>query len=312
MGAKDGNGVMDISELKGIGQRIRASVLELSHATKAAHVGGGLSCADILAAVFWKAMRLDPARLDDPDRDRFIMSKGHAAHAYYSALHMRGLFPKEVLDTYNREGSILMEHPGRGCAPGVETATGSLGHGLPMGLGMALAVRYLGRKSRIFVLMSDGESEEGSVWEAAMLAGRHKVSNLCVVIDFNKWQATGRSRDIMMLDPLKEKWKAFGWDAHEVDGHDMGALVEALERFPHAEKPFVIVAHTVKGKGVSFMEDDNNWHYRIPTAEEVGKAKRELGVDAGASEKEGREKDERNKVKNANRKDEKTMGAIRK
>src|SRR5262249_41742463 len=185
--------------------------------------------------------------------------------------------PEDVLRTYNAAGGRLAEHPGPGCVPGVEAATGSLGHGLPLGVGMALAARIQGRPYRVFVLLSDGECNEGSVWEAALLAPAQRLERLTAVIDYNKWQATARSNETMSLAPLRAKWEAFGWEAVEVDGHDFDALLGALSKAPTGSgKPVAVVAHTVKGRGVSFMEDDNNWHYRVPNAEEVRKATREL------------------------------------
>jgi transketolase len=232
----------------------------------------------MLVAAYWAALRIDAAHPLDPDRDRFILSKGHAATALYATLAERGFFDPKLLDNYNEDGAALPEHPGLQCVPGVEAATGSLGHGLPIALGMALAARIQKRPSRCLVLMSDGECEEGSVWEAAMFAPAHKLDTVTVMIDYNKWQATGRSDEIMALAPLAEKWRAFGWDACEVDGHDLDALIAALTNKPDGSgRPRAIVCHTVKGKGVSFMEDDNNWHYRIPTADEVRKARVELG-----------------------------------
>ena len=187
-----------------------------------------------------------------------------------------------MLDTYGQDGGVFAEHPPTpDHLAGIEAATGSLGHGLPIGLGMALAGRIQERAYNVYAVLSDGECNEGSVWEAAMLAAAQRASNLCVVIDFNKWQATGRSREIMALDPLADKWRAFGWNVIEVDGHDMAALLNVLQQHPADNgKPTAIIAHTVKGKGVSFMEDDNNWHYRIPTADEVVKSRQELGVPA--------------------------------
>jgi transketolase len=185
-----------------------------------------------------------------------------------------------MLDSYGEDGGVFAEHPPTPeHLPGIEAATGSLGHGLPLGLGFALAGRIQQQDYRVIALLSDGECNEGSVWEAAMLAAAQRVSNLCVIIDFNKWQATGRSEETMALSPLAEKWRAFGWNAIEIDGHDTAAIITALNAAAHENtKPTAIVAHTIKGKGVSFMEDDNNWHYRIPTAEEVVLAGRELGV----------------------------------
>jgi len=266
------------ADLAAIAARIRARVVEMSHAAETPHLGSSLSCVDMLVAAYWDGLRIDPEHPLAPDRDRFILSKGHAATALYATLAERGFFDASLLDTYDTDGGALPEHPGLQCVPGIEAATGSLGHGLPMALGMALAARIQGRPSRCLVLMSDGECEEGSVWEAAMFAPAHKLDAVTVMIDYNKWQATGRSDEIMALAPLAEKWRAFGWDACEVDGHDLDAIRSALgHEADGTGRPRAIVCHTVKGKGVSFMEDDNNWHYRIPTADEVRKARLELG-----------------------------------
>ena len=271
------NPAVNTADLAAISRRIRARLVEMSHVAETPHLGSSLSCVDMLVAAYWGTLRVDPARPLDPNRDRFILSKGHAATALYAVLAERGFFDPKLLDTYNEDGAALPEHPGLQCVPGVEAATGSLGHGLPIALGMALAARIQNRPTRCLVLMSDGECEEGSVWEAAMFAPAQKLDTVTVMIDYNKWQATGRSDEIMALAPLAEKWRAFGWDACEVDGHDLDALLAALRREPDGTgRPRAIVCHTVKGKGVSFMEDDNNWHYRIPTAEEVEKARVEL------------------------------------
>ncbi len=270
----------DLGELELMSRRVRGKVIELSHKAATPHLGSSLSCTDILVAAYWGGvLRIDPKDPHSPDRDRFILSKGHAATTLYTALAYRGFFPTEVLDTYMDPGSCLAEQPSPGCVPGVEVATGSLGHGLSLGVGMALAGRIQGRKYRVFVVVSDGECNEGSVWEAAMLAPAHRLDNVVVVVDYNKWQATGRSNEIMALQPLRQKWEAFGWSASEVDGHDLGALVKALRNVPDGSgKPIAIVAHTVKGKGIPFMEDDNNWHYRSPDAKELQTAKTLLGL----------------------------------
>ncbi len=260
-------------------RQIRGHVVAMSHRTGAPHLGSALSCVEILVAAYWGGLHLDPAHPAAPERDRFILSKGHAAAALYAALAVRGFFPLAWLDTYAEAGSRLPEHPAPYCVPGLEAATGSLGHGLSLGVGMALAARVQRRRYRVLALLSDGECNEGSVWEAAMFAGAQRLDQLAVVIDFNKWQATGRSREVMALDPLADKWAAFGWSACEVDGHDLPALRQALSRFPDGSgRPLAIVAHTVKGRGISFMEDDNNWHYRIPTAAEAARAQQELGL----------------------------------
>jgi transketolase len=269
---------MDLAEMEATARQMRGRIVEMSHRAGTPHLGSALSCVDILVAAYWGALALDPARPDDPERDRFILSKGHAATALYAALALRGFFPEALLDSYAHPGSCLGEHPSPG-VPGIEAATGSLGHGLPLGLGMALAGRLRGQNYRVFVLLSDGECNEGSVWEAALLAPAQGLENVLAVVDYNKWQATGRSNEVTALHPLRAKWEAFGWSAHEVDGHDLGALVELFRNVPDGTgKPVAVIAHTVKGRGVSFMEDDNNWHYRIPSRDELGRARRELGV----------------------------------
>lgn len=268
---------LSIDQLDQTAREIRGMLVEMSHRTGGAHLGSALSCVDIMVALFWQKLSINPAKPDNPLRDRFILSKGHAATALYVTLAKRGYFPLETLADYACHGSCLPEHPSPHCVPGVEAATGSLGHGLSLGLGMALAGRIQKQSYNVYVLMSDGECNEGSVWEAAMFAPAQHIDNVFAVIDFNKWQATGRSREVMALDPLKEKWEAFGWSAYEVDGHDLTALIKTLKGLPDGSgKPTVIIAHTVKGSGISFMEDDNNWHYRIPTAQEVLKARKEL------------------------------------
>jgi transketolase len=270
----------DETALRTIAARLRGRVIEMSHAAQAAHLASALSCCDILAAAYWHALRIDPRHPDDPLRDRFILSKGHAAAALYAALAFRGFFDPAELDTYCRDGGRLAEHPPAHGLPGVEAATGSLGHGLPIGAGMALAARINNQAYRVFAVLSDGECNEGSVWEAAMFAAAQRLGTLCVVVDYNKWQATARSNETLALAPLRDKWTAFGWYAHEVDGHDVADLARRLATIPARGegKPVALIAHTVKGKGVSFMEDDNNWHYRAPTAEEVRKAHQELGL----------------------------------
>jgi len=273
------DGGIDAPALTRRAAELRGKIIGMSHAAQAAHLASSLSCADIVTAAYWHVLRIDAARPKDPLRDRFILSKGHAAAALYAALAMKGFFALQELDTYCQDGGRLAEHPPANLLPGVEAATGSLGHGLPLGCGMALSGRIKGEVFRVFALLSDGENNEGSVWEAAMFAAAQKLDNVCVIVDYNKWQATARSNETLMLAPLADKWTAFGWDAREIDGHDVGAVAEAMQRVPNGSgKPVALIAHTVKGKGVSFMEDDNNWHYRAPTADEVVKARKELGL----------------------------------
>jgi transketolase len=267
------------SELQTRARKIRGAIVEMSHRAETPHLGSSLSCVDILVAAYWGALKNDPASPADPLRDRFILSKGHAVSALYATLASRGFFPEEWLKTFNVPGGRLPEQPSPGCVPGVEFATGSLGHGLPVGSGMALAGKLKNQKYRVVVLMSDGECNEGSVWEGAMFAAARGLDNLAAVVDYNKWQATGRSNEVLQLGPLKDKWAAAGWSAVEVDGHDIGRLTDLFTRVPDGSgRPVAIIANTVKGKGVSFMEDNNDWHYRSPNDADLLNARRELGL----------------------------------
>ncbi|MEM7164852.1 MAG: transketolase [Planctomycetota bacterium] len=267
---------VDLATLEQYSREIRGTVVQMSHASGAPHLGSNLSCIDILVAAYWDAVRIDPSQPSDPGRDRFILSKGHAAAALYATLALRGFFPIEQLRRFNEVGYHLPEQPAPDCVPGVELATGSLGHGLGVAAGIALAAKIQRKDYHTFCLLSDGECNEGSVWEAAMFAPAQHLGQLTAIIDYNGWQATGRSDEVLALAPLTDKWSAFGWDTREVDGHDLAALQDAIRTDDARQTPRAIIAHTVKGKGVSFMEDDNNWHYRIPTADEVAAARREL------------------------------------
>lgn len=270
-------------DLAAVARRIRGHCVTMSHRAQAAHLASALSCVDILVALYWNVLRVDPGRPGDPDRDRCILSKGHASSALYATLAERGYFPVEWLSGYGRNGSDFVEQMSPRLVPGIEAATGSLGHGLPLGAGMALAARLQQRSSRVWVVLSDGECNEGSVWEAAMFAAGRKLDNLGVVVDHNHWQATGRSGDILAIEPLVDKWAAFGFATHCVDGHDVAALTQTMCQPPEdSSRPVAVIAETVKGKGVSFMEDDNNWHYRAPTEDELHAALTELGIaDSG-------------------------------
>jgi len=266
------------SELASIALTMRKRLVTTSSTAKIPHLGSCLSCVELLVLLYWNELSIDPVKPEDPDRDRFLLSKGHGAPILFQVLAERGFFPVERLAEFGQPGSVFHEHPPKpGYIPGVEAATGSLGHGLPMALGMAIAQRIQGINARSYALLSDGECNEGSIWEAAMLASAQKVSHLTAIIDYNKWQATGRSQEVMALEPLATKWKAFGWHAQEIDGHDLNAVITALNSArEEISQPSVIVAHTVKGKGVSFMEDDNNWHYRTPNSNELTAALAEL------------------------------------
>lgn len=265
--------------LRDIARTLRFRTVRMSHLSGTPHLGSCLSCLDLLVYLYWRVLKIDPRNAKDEGRDRFILSKGHAAPVLFQVLAERGFFSVEDLEDYGKDGSIFGEHPpAPKYLPGIEAATGSLGHGLPMGLGMALAARIQGASYRTYVILSDGECNEGSVWEAALMAAAQKISSLTVFVDYNKWQATGRSNEVLGLAPLAAKWAAFGWSVQEIDGHDFAAIEAAASKSDELGRPKVIIANTVKGKGVSFMEDDNNWHYRIPLAEEVRKAATELQI----------------------------------
>ena len=273
--------IMSHLELERLARDLRFRTVRTSHLSGTPHLGSCLSCVDLLVYLYWAVLRISPGSPRDAHRDRFILSKGHAAPVLFQVLAERGFFPVSDLEHYGENGSIFGEHPpAPKYLPGIEAATGSLGHGLPMGVGMALAARILGADYRTFVVLSDGECNEGSVWEAALMAAAQKLESLTVFVDYNKWQATGRSNEVLGLAPLADKWAAFGWFVHEIDGHDFSAIEAAIAARDELKRPKIIVAHTVKGKGVSFMEDDNNWHYRIPTADEVRKAAVELQIPA--------------------------------
>jgi transketolase len=258
-------------------KRIRKHVITMTSRANASHIGSSLSIADILAVLYGRVLRFDPARPDWADRDRFLLSKGHACAAFYAALAESGFFPKEWLETYYLDGTHLAGHATHKGTPGVELSTGSLGHALPVACGMTLAAKRDEKDYRAFVVLSDGECDEGSNWEAALFAGHHRLDNLVVVIDYNKIQSLGRVEEVMDLQPLAEKWRAFNWGVRELDGHDLAELENALSSVPfESGKPSCVVANTVKGKGVSFMEDKLVWHYTAPKGDELANALAEV------------------------------------
>lgn len=262
--------------LRARASRIRRLSLQMVTRAKASHIGSALSIADIVAILYGEALRFDPARPDWADRDRLLLSKGHACVAIYAALADAGVFPVELLEDYGRDDAIFMNHISHK-VPGVEFSTGSLGHGLPFGVGKALAAKRQGHGWRTFVLLGDGEMGEGSNWEAMMFAAHHRLDNLIGIIDYNKLQSLTTVAKTLGLEPLADKIAAFGWSVREIDGHDHGALADALAAAPwDSGMPTMLIAHTIKGKGVSFMENQVAWHYRNPSEDQLAVALREL------------------------------------
>src|SRR5581483_4943016 len=264
-----------VHQLQEAARALRLNIVKTIAAAKMGHVGGDLSVADIVATLFFGVLRLDPAQPLWAGRDRFILSKGHCAAALYSALAMRGLFAVDQLSTFMAPLSKLNGHPNRRKVPGVESNTGPLGHGLPVGVGCAIAARLSGADWRTFVVLGDGELQEGSNWEAAMAAGHRGLGNLTAIVDRNRLQQGARTEETNRLEPLADKWRAFGWEVAEVDGHDVAALFEFLNA-QGTGRPRCLIARTIKGKGVSFMEDRVEWHHKVPSAQQVQDALAEL------------------------------------
>jgi transketolase len=258
---------------------IRQIVLEQSKRAHIGHIGSSLSIADILAAIYGELLSANAP--DDPERDRFVLSKGHAALSLYAALYLRGWIDKTTLDTFHTDGTTLGVHP-EPTLRGVDFATGSLGMGLSMGVGAALAARLQKSTRRVYVLMSDAELNEGSTWEAALFAAHHRLSNLVAVVDLNGQQALGYTRDVMRIDNPVERFRAFGWDAHAVDGHDVDGMI-ACARSLTADAPHMMVARTTFGKGVSYMENQIRWHYMPMSDAEYSQAMREIGAEIGSA-----------------------------
>lgn len=269
-----------ISKLKDKATWVRRQVLEMIASAGKGHIGGALSCADILVALYYGgALRFNWSDKDWDGRDRFILSKGHSVAALYAILADLGYFPLSELDNYQKQGSMLRGHPDRRI-PGIEADTGSLGHGLGIGAGLALSAK-MGKKDFItIVLLGDGECCEGSIWETAMFASHHKLNNLIGIIDRNGLSSTDFIKDCLQIDPLEDKWRAFGWDTMLINGHSLPELISAFSNFRlrEADRPLMIIADTIKGKGISFMEGDPNWHHRVPKADELEIARRELEV----------------------------------
>lgn len=261
-----------------LAQKARISTVRAVHTGRSSHVGSSLSVIDILAVLYGQVANINPANLEDPERDIVVVSKGHAAAGTYSVMTHAGIIPDGWLDGYSQDGTQLGGHVTSSGVPGVELSTGSLGHGLPFGIGIALAARRTGNPRKVFVVMSDGECDEGTTWESALLAHHHGLENLTVAIDRNGLQSLTTTEETLALEPFADKWRAFGWDVHEVDGHDHAALLATIGRLPgdSGGRPRVVICKTTKGKGVSYMEDQVLWHYRTPDAEQVEQAVGEL------------------------------------
>jgi len=253
---------------------IRRKTLSMIYSGGAGHTGGDMSAADILTVLFYQVMRCDASRPDWPERDRYVQSKGHCVEVYLAILGDMGFFPEEELKTYGMFGSRFIGHPSRKI-PGIEICTGALGHGLSAGVGMALGARMDELPTHVYVLMGDGELAEGSIWEAAMAAGHYCLGNLTAIVDRNHLQITGNTEDVMRLEPLKQKWEAFGFHVIEIDGHDIATIRNALLH-REAKKPVLVLAHTVKGKGISYMENNVKWHHGVPNAAQFATAMEEL------------------------------------
>lgn len=256
---------------------IRKKVLELCYASSSGHIGSSFSIVEILTTLYFSTMNLLDGGGEEERRDRLVLSKGHGCPALYATLCAVGLMPEKVLAGFARNGGTLEQHPTRNPEYGIDVSSGSLGHGLSIGAGMALAAKCEDKDHRVFVIMSDGETNEGSNWEAALFAAQHGLDHLVAIVDYNKMQALGKTGDIIGLEPFARKWEAMGWEAREVDGHDFSQLIPALEEIPYRPgKPSVVIAHTVKGKGVCFMENQLLWHYRCPDEREYHMAIEEL------------------------------------
>jgi transketolase len=272
-----GKRLASLEELQAMAKTLRRHIIEMTSAAASGHPGGSLSAVEIVTALYFSVMRYRPEEPEWPDRDRFILSKGHAAPLLYSVLAEVGCLSTEEICTLRKIDSRLQGHPDKSCTPGLEATSGSLGQGLSIGIGIALAGRLDAKSYRVYVLLGDGECDEGQVWEAAMAAAHFKLDSIVGIVDHNGLQIDGWNKDVMNLEPLPDKWRSFGWNVIEVDGHDFTQILAALEQAQRVKgQPTMIIAHTIKGKGVSFMENKVDFHGKAPTREEAEKALREL------------------------------------
>jgi transketolase len=267
----------NVTALERQAKALRRTVLAMITGSNASHIGSSYSMIELLIYLYDKTLRVDPKNPLDPARDRFILSKGWAVSCLYAVLAEKGFFEKSLLQEYCKDGSKMLGGSTINGIPGIEATTTSMGHGLPLGVGMAISAKIQKIDSRVVVMISDGEINEGSTWEAIMLAAHHRLDNLLVIVDYNKWQSFGRPKDILNLEPLREKWEAFNWEVRECDGHDFLDIDRNINNLPFViGKPSVLIAHTVKGKGVSVFENRNEWHYKTPKGKDKIIAEKEL------------------------------------
>lgn len=266
-----------IEDLQNTANKIRREVLEMVYKAQSGHLGGSFSVIEIISVLYFSEMKIDPENPNWPERDRLVPSKGHCAPSVYVALALKGIIEPEALGDLRQIGCILQGHPCMNNVPGIDISTGSLGHGLSIGLGMALGAKLKKKDFNVYVLLGDGELDEGQNWEAAMAAAKYSLSNLIAIVDRNRVQLDGPTEDIMPLEPLAEKWKAFNWKTKVIDGHNIAEIIEGIQwAKQNSGSPSIIIANTTKGKGVSFMEDSHEWHGKPPSPEEYEKAKKEL------------------------------------
>ena len=266
-------------------EKNRKRLLEVVYNAKAGHIGGDLSCLNVMTALYTQIMNISPSQVNDPDRDRFILSKGHCVESLYTVLESRGFIKPELVNTLGRFGSVLSGHPTIE-VPGIEVCSGALGHGLSIGVGMAIAAKMDKRPYKTFVLMGDGEQGEGSIYEAAMAGNQYKLDNLVAIIDRNHLQISGNTEDVMALDSIRERWSAFGWDVKEMNGDDMESILQTFDGIDYANrKPHLIISQTTKGKGVSYMENVASWHHGMPDEEQYQQAMAEISARIEVLEK---------------------------
>ncbi|MFA5770732.1 MAG: transketolase [Patescibacteria group bacterium] len=266
----------EMTYLTNLSKEIRKQILKMIVKATASHIAPSYSIVELLVYLYEKILRIDPKKPGDPDRDKFILSKGWAVSGLYAILAHKGFFDKKLLDSYCIDGGKMIAMTTINDIPGIEASTGSIGHGLPIGAGMAMAMKLNKISKRVYVIIGDGECDEGSIWETALIAAHHKLNNLIAIIDYNKWQSFGRTNEVLNLEPLKAKWQAFNWEVQEINGHNFVEIELAIKKSHLSkDKPTIIIAHTVKGKGLSIIEDNNDYHYKTPREKELIVAKAE-------------------------------------